>query len=89
MLSSTFNSGTSLFDTTSVVTENSSSTEIPLLNVSTHLTLIYSLLTYKTCALKYTCPFIVPFSHPNKAIIQLKNTKTDRHLFILNPLEFQ
>lgn len=63
--------------------------EVLLLNVSTHLTLIYPLFTSKTCALKYTCPFIVPFSHPNKAIIQLKTTKTDSHLFILNPLEFQ
>ena len=82
ILSSTFNSGAPPADTTSFVTENSSSTEIPLLNASIHLTSTYSLFTSKTFALKYACS--ASFLHPDNATIQPNTAKIDNHLFILN-----
>ena len=84
ILSSTFNSGTPSADTTSFVTENSSSTEIPLLNASIHLTSTYSLFISKTFALKYACLFSFSFLHPDNATIQPNTAKIDSHLFILN-----
>ena len=82
------NSGAPEVASTSVETQTSSPTEIPLLNYCVHSTLTESSFNSKTVALKYVCPFssdgslLGSLSQPLKVKIQANTITKDNIFFI-------